>query len=153
MVPEDAQLVFASTGKTLAVGKVEGGMQSDALEGSRINGWDFRLALKEALKRSHLFPEVLDGEEGDYALSAALLAQNQPAIGFAMTVDLTVRYVLIDRRTGEAVFNDRISSSYTAGVGEAFVAATRVRKANEGAVRENIKAFLNQTAELLGGTR
>lgn len=47
----------------------------------------------------------------------------------------TMRYPLVDRRTG---------------VGETFVGAVRVRKANEGAVRENIRTFGSEVAASLG---
>jgi len=156
MIPEGDDATFASTDAALVVGTVQGGEASSAWEGSRISASEYRLALIQALQQSNLFTEVAAeaGGEADYELATFLLSQQQPAGGFGMTVDLVVRYQLIDRRTGSDVFNDKVVSSYRAGVGDAFVGTKRLRKANEGAVRENIKQLLQQIDGLsLGADR
>lgn len=154
MVPEGDDVTFASTDASLVVGTVQGGEESSAWEGSKISPEEYRLALIQALQQSNLFTEIASeaGGEADYELATFLLSQQQPAVGLGMTVDLVVRYQLIDRNSGSDVFNDRIVSSYRAGVGEAFVGAKRLRKANEGAVRENIKQLLQQIDGLSLGT-
>lgn len=81
MVPRDDPLVFASTGRTLGVGHVEGGQESDALlAGSRIDGWTVRLAFREALLRSNLFTEMRDAGDADDVLTTHVLVQHQPAL-------------------------------------------------------------------------
>ena len=148
MVPNTGEVVFQQTGTSLAVGEVGGGTGSDMWKGSKINGSDVRLALIEALRQSNLFTEVTAEGAAAHTLTATLLTQNQPGVGIGMNVQLTIRYVVTHTATGREVFNERVSSSYTAAFGEALVGATRVRKANEGAVRENIRQLLERLEQV-----
>jgi len=50
--------------------------------------------------------------------------------------------------TGDNVFEKLIVSSYSAGIDESFIAVTRLRKANEGAVRNNIEQFIKYLSQL-----
>lgn len=148
MIPKDEKLVFESTGKSLKIVRATGGEETNPMGSSKINAKDYKLALIESIKKSNLFTQVSFDNISDYELTATILSQDQPAIGLDMTVTLTVAYVIKSSSTGDKVFDKPITASYTASVGEAFVGVTRLRKANEGAVRENIKRFLWEISKL-----
>lgn len=59
-----------------------------------------------------------------------------------MRVNMDVSYNL--RRGGASVWRKTIRSTYEAPTSEAFVGATRLRKATEGAARENITALIRE---------
>jgi hypothetical protein len=65
-----------------------------------------------------------------------------------MTVNLTANWKLTHIATRKIVYQDDISKSYTATVGDAFVAIKRLRLAEEGAARENITEGLNRISRL-----
>ena len=69
-----------------------------------------------------------------------------PVWALPLKVDLAVKYVVTEKATNKVVYDSRVISSYKARFGEAFAGTTRVRKANEGAVRENIKKFIEELA-------
>jgi hypothetical protein len=56
--------------------------------------------------------------------------------------------VLTRNATGEDVFRANISSQYTAKTGAAFDGSTRLRLAEEGAARENIKLGVLRLSQL-----
>jgi len=68
MIPNDDELVFDSTGKSLKIGTSVGGEETNPMGSSKINSRDFRLALIESLKKSNLFSEILSSGETDYEL-------------------------------------------------------------------------------------
>jgi len=59
-----------------------------------------------------------------------------------MTFNLDVSYSL--RRGGASLWRKSIRSTYQALMGEAFAGAVRLRKATEGAARENITELIRQ---------
>ena len=145
MIPVDEEHVFENKSKTIEVDFPIGGKESDPMwEGSKIDNASFLNALIMSLKQSNLFTEVDPAENPDIRLSTFIMSQGQPSFGINMTVTLLVRYTLTIAANGSLIWEKDIPSSYTATVGEAFVGAVRVRKANEGAVRENLKALLNE---------
>ena len=62
-----------------------------------------------------------------------------------MRVNMEVSYAM--RRNGTVIWRKSIKSTYNAPLGEAFVGAVRVRKATEGAARENIAALIHSLDE------
>jgi hypothetical protein len=149
MVPDSRGFQFKPSGKTLQVKMVSGGEESDALiAGSKINDTNFYEALTLSLIRSGLFANVNTENLRDYSLTAAILNQDQPVMGLNMTVSMVVGYTLTRISDQTVVMKETIPSTYTAKMGDAFVGMTRVKKANEGAVRENISQFLQKLSKL-----
>ncbi len=99
-------------------------------------------ALEEALRQNGMFAEM----EGKYTVLPSLVHLKQPALGLDMTVTAQVNYIVRDSG-GKIVMEETVSTPYTATVGDAFVGVTRVRLANEGAVRENIGEFIAKLSE------
>lgn len=117
--------------------QVVGGTETTPMGGSGITNEEFRTALESSLVRSGLFRAA---GPGGYQLEAFIADIDQPVIGFSMRVNLDVSYVL--RRGGTTVWRKSIRSTYVAPTGEAFVGGVRLRKATEGAARENIAALI-----------
>jgi len=145
MVPRAESRVFAKTAQPIGVLDVYGGEESDPMwKGSRIDRASFRKALTKALFNAGY--QVFESRSGQptYQLSARIVDQVQPAFGFNMTVGLRVRYTLTSLVDAGFRWEEDVSSASTATVGEAFVGAQRLNKANEGAVRKNIERLLEE---------
>jgi len=69
-------------------------------------------------------------------------------IGLGMTVNATVKYQMKEIDSGKIVLSEIISRPYTAKFSDAVIAVYRLQKANEGAARENIKAFIDRLSNL-----
>jgi hypothetical protein len=90
---------------------------------------------------------VIQGGTGNYSLQVSLVSVDQPLIGFSLTVRISARWVLSDA-TGRVVFDDFIRSEHTATVKDAFAAVARLRLANEGAARENIRLGIERLSRV-----
>lgn len=111
---------------------------------ANITNEDFKEALESSLVCSGMFKNA---GGGGYQIDAFIASIDQPAMGFSMRVNLEVNYLL--RRNGALVWRKSIRSTYEAPTGEAFVGAVRLRKATEGAVRENITILVRSLDEKL----
>lgn len=104
----------------------------------KISDESFAEALRSSIQSSRVFGGVSD--QAPYRLEAFIGTLSQPMMGFSMTVDMKVSYML--RKGGSTVWQRTISSTHTSTPGEAFVGVTRLRMATEGAARENIRLAL-----------
>jgi hypothetical protein len=148
MVPDQKNLIFESTGKTASVTNVNEGGESSGLENASINGKDYRSALIEALANSKLFTRIAVDTVADYEIAPRILAQDQPDVGLDLSVNFFVHYVVTKSQTKEKMYEKTVKSHYTASLLSCCIAAVRLQKANEGAVRENIKLFLQDISIL-----
>jgi len=146
MVPNGVQMV-SSCPDTVRV-QVTGGSKTNPMGTSEILGNDFREAVQTSLRENRVFAGVEEGGQSDYRLDIAILSVGQPAVGLAMTVSMTTSWKLSHSTTGEKVWEDTISSSYTAKFSESVLGYERLRKANEGAARENIREALKRMSDL-----
>lgn len=102
------------------------------------------LEFGEALRLSLGNHAMLAEDDGRFAITAELREGEQPLFAANITANLATRYLVVDVASGETVFDETVNSSFTANFSTAFVADERLRLANEGAVRENIRAFLKR---------
>jgi hypothetical protein len=116
---------------------VVGGSEYTAMGGAGITNHEFKQALESSLVQSGLFQSAAPG---GYQLEAFIADIDQPVIGFSMRVNMDVSYTL--RRGGTTVWRKSVRSTYVAAASEAFAGALRLRKATEGAARENIVALI-----------
>ena len=121
----------------VTVGTVAGGGATNPLWKSDVSDDDFRQALEQSLS----LHAMLAGTPR-YLLNAQLKSLDQPLIEFQATVTATVHYTLILTADRRPVWDQTLTTSYTAKVGDALVGPERIRLANEGAMRENIKLML-----------
>ena len=114
---------------------------------SQISNDAFAQALRDSIEKAGLFSGVTaDGSR--YRLTSFIGKVDQPMFGFSFTVKMEVSYTLKDTKSGSTVWTKDINSEYTATTGQAFAGVERLRLANEGAARENIRQALTEMAAL-----
>lgn len=121
--------------KAITIANVSGGSETNPLWLSKVSNENFQ----EALQQSLALHAMAADKPGRYWLTAELISLNQPFAGFDMTVTAKVHYVLSDTTGQPPRFDQTIETPYTANFSDNFLAAERLRLANEGAVRENIE--------------
>jgi hypothetical protein len=127
---------------------VIGGKETSKMWVSQISDQDFAQALQDSIMQSGLFRRVMGTGVAAYELQAFIVGLNQPMFGASMTVSMEVNYSLARTNPKEVVWQKAITSTYTAPFSEAFVGATRLRKANEGAARKNIEQAIAEISQL-----
>lgn len=104
-------------------------------------------ALSDAIIASKAFSGVLkDG--GDYKLTVQVFNQTAPTMGFSMTSTLEMGWTLTRKDSGAVVWQQAIKTEHTAGVGDAFSGAERVKLVISTAVKKNYVEGLNRIAAL-----
>ena len=78
---------------------------------------------------------------GPNVLTATLVDLKQPLVGTSLTVTSIVRYAM-KNASGQSVFDQTITASYTAAFSDSLLAVERLRLANEGSARANIAKFI-----------
>lgn len=129
----------------LSVRDVGGGTETNPMWKSNIGTLEFEQALEESLQSIGLFAQKGLGE---YFLTAQIQDVHQPLMGFDLTVTATVLYIVTERKSGKDIFNKTISVPYTANFSSSFYAVERLRIANEGAVKVNIKQLVDELLKL-----
>lgn len=117
-------------------------------DSSAIGSADFQWALEQAIGKAQTFRSVVRGNGADCQLTVHFEKLTQPEMGANLTVRITARWQLQRNGGGQALADEVVESSHTAKWGEAFVFATRLRLATEGAARENIQEGLARLAKL-----
>jgi hypothetical protein len=126
---------------------VSGGKETSKMGASQISNDAFAQALRESIEKAGLFSSVAaDGAR--YRLTGFIGKVDQPMFGFSFTVKMEVSYALKDTKSGSTLWTKDINSEYTATAGQAFAGVERLRLANEGAARENIRQALTEMAAL-----
>lgn len=108
---------------------------------------EFAEAIKTSISQSGLFARIA-ADAADYDLAVEIVRVDLPLMGFSMTVSMEATWRLMRRGDSNPVWQKAVMSTFTAKAGEAFVGATRVRLANEGAARNNIKDAITAMSEL-----
>lgn len=127
---------------------VIGGKETSKMWVSQISDQDFTQALQDSIVQAGLFRKVTMSSPAAYRLDTFLVQMNQPIFGASMTVSLEVNYSLTRTNPKDIVWQKAITSTYTAPFSEALIAATRLRKATEGAARKNIEQAINEMSQL-----
>lgn len=122
--------------------EVTGGSETNPLWASKVSSAAFQRALENSLKAAGLYSP--SGVSGNYQLTADLLSLDQPVLGIDMTVGANVRYSLTERTTRKEVFSKVLQTSYTAKFSDAFAGTQRLQLANEGSIRANIAALIEE---------
>jgi hypothetical protein len=129
----------------ILVNNVSGGENTNVFWTSEIGNTEFKKALEISLSTAKL---LATGEEGKYSLNTKLLKVDQPKVGLDLTVTIAVQYKLVRLLDGKELFNETITSPYTATQSDSFLASDRLKLANEGAVRNNLTQLINSLYEL-----
>lgn len=135
--PADPSLAHA-----VNIHAVAGGSETNPMWVSKVSDKDFKAALVRTLQSAGLLSG--DGSSPRYQLDATLLSLEQPMFGLDLKVTCSVRYDLSDAATGKRVFGKTITTPFTATFSDSALAVARLRIANEGAVRENLRELLDE---------
>ena len=95
--------------------------------------------IEEILRTSAIFSELLKAGEADYRLEIFVRHVIQKESAFKTTVMVFTSWTLTAFKSHNVVWNSFISTQYTAAYGHLPHGWTRLKMAQEGAVRENIK--------------
>jgi len=128
----------------ILLGDVGGG--EPPTEDSSIGDAELRQAVQDALQQYRLLQT--DGARARFRLNVSLVRLSHPGAGLDLTVNSQVRYTLARADLGVVLFNEVVKASYTATMGDEFVAFLRARVAKEGSIRANIAAFLDRLRTL-----
>ena len=137
MVPSNVQLVNHHANSVATA--VLGGENTNSLLTSEISSKGYKQALDQSLRKSGLFSGMRQWSDSDYQLTVRLAKAKQPLVGLGMTVRLSADWQMSRAADGQPVWQETINSEYTGRFTESVIGYERLRKANEGAVRENIR--------------
>ena len=126
---------------SLEIQDVTGGKETNAMWHSEVSNTDFKTALVASMKTAGLLSEA---NAARFKVRVTLLKLDQPFMAIDMKVIATVRYVVVDAKSGAEILNEVVTTPFTAHLGDAVVGTTRLRLANEGAARKNIAGFIAQ---------
>ncbi|MCB9947123.1 MAG: hypothetical protein H6842_04755 [Rhodospirillaceae bacterium] len=132
--------------RAVSVSAVSGVEGTDSLWMSELAATAFQDALNQSLAAQQLLADTPAAAR--YALNAQILEVSQPRVGFDMTAETRISYVLSDLATGQQPFAETISSEGTASFGDDLNGDERRRLATEAAVRSNIRQFLERLASV-----
>jgi hypothetical protein len=124
----------------VAIEAVGGGSETNAMWASQVGNLEFKAALSESLKAAGI---LADGP-ARYTLVAALISLDQPTFGFDMTVTAKVQYAVTDTTTNAVVWHEVVTTPHTATTSDSLAGVTRLRLANEGAMRKNIARLIER---------
>jgi hypothetical protein len=130
----------ASLQHAMCVRTVTGGEKTNPLWVSKVDNDGFKTALTSSMTGAGL---LADGSGCNYPIDVNLLGLSQPAMGFDMTVTSHVNYKVYGA-DGAPFLLQTIDAPYTANFSSAFMGVERLKKANEGAIRESITQFFGK---------
>lgn len=138
--PENVSLI-----KSITVGQVMGGHETNPMLGPQINNANFKAALVQSLQQANLYHSF---SGAPYILNADLVNLEQPLLGLNLTVIYTVHYQLKNVPKNKTIYDKNIVASYTAKVSDSLLAVKRLKLANEGAARANIEKLITDLYQL-----
>jgi hypothetical protein len=115
---------------------------------SEISNDAFAQALRDSIEKSGIFAKVGRSGGARYQLQALVDRIDHPSAGVSFTVKMDVSYTLIDTQAIKTLWSQTISGEHIAHFGDAVLASTRLRRAEEGAAKANIEQALTQIAAL-----
>lgn len=126
---------------SMSVGAVTGGSETSPLWKSEVSSKDFA----EALRQTLVARTMIATANARYVLAAELIELDQPLLGgFDMEVTSKVKYTLTRTKDSKTVFETTVTAPYTANFSSTFLGVERLRLANEGSMRENIRIMLDE---------
>ncbi len=118
--------------------RVKGGESTSLWWGSKVSGLTLEQALEDSLHSVGMLPPSPQAP-ALYQLRVQMLSLVQPLVAADTTVTLTISYSLLDRNSGAVLYQRAVRTAHTTDFGDSMLSLPdRMRRANEGAVRENI---------------
>lgn len=127
--------------RAVCVERVDGGKKTNPLWVSEVDNRSFLRALEGSLRLSGLLADP--PERCRFGVDAHLLGLSQPFIGFDVRVTANVNYRVRQAGVTEPYFLKTTTAAHTAKfTADKVLWASRLKLANEGAIRENIASFI-----------
>jgi hypothetical protein len=146
MVPAGFEVAKKIPG-AVRVEEAVGGHETNPLWTSQISSTAFTEALTNSIAKAGLFDSVLKQGNADYILNVTILSYDQPWVGLDLDIKMKTKWELTDAKKLIPVWSDTFETTYRAKASDALIAAERLQKANEGAVRTNIAEGINRLSE------
>ncbi len=128
--------------------EVTGGRATEPTGTPQIANDAFDEAITETLIKARTFAKVQDNKAGNYELSVIIFNVQQPSSGGRASVTMETGWTLTNRLTGEVVWQQALRSTYTASSDSDITFVGRLKKATEGAAKDNIKQGVTEIARL-----
>jgi hypothetical protein len=125
----------------MCVRNVAGGEETNPMWASKVDDKGFRAAIASSLDSAGLTAPGADSCH--FPIDVNLLGLSQPSMGLDMTVTSHVNYKVYDT-AGQPLLLETIDTPYTAKFSDAFAGVKRLQLANEGSIRESIRAFFDK---------
>ncbi|MFO1079707.1 MAG: hypothetical protein U1E23_03650 [Reyranellaceae bacterium] len=123
----------------IAVGSVILGPDGGQPWRGNVSAADIQATLARTLAEANLGGTAAGGR---FRLDGALLTLQRPYAGFAMTVTAQIAWRLTDGATGAVVYDQTLTSLGSASLDDAITNETRLRIADERAVRANLRMLV-----------
>ena len=146
MIPETASI--EKTHPYSVNVEVTGGRATEPTGTPQIANDAFDEAITETLIKAKTFAKVHDNKAGNYELRVIIFNVQQPSSGATASVTMETGWTLTNRLTGEVVWQQALRSTYTASSDSDITFVGRLKKATEGAAKDNIKQGVTEIARL-----
>jgi hypothetical protein len=123
----------------------EGGEITIPFWNPKVSDRQFMRALHESITKSGVFSAIIQGEDADYRLVVEILNLYQAE---GITTAIVTNWRLTKVSTNDLIFDDVIISSHTTSFWDGVLYFIRLRRATEGAARENIRRGINRLSKL-----
>lgn len=128
--------------------EVTGGRATEPTGMPQIANEAFETAITQTLENIRAFERIHEKKTGNYELSVIIFNVQHPPSGGSATVTIETGWTLTNRLTGEIVWQQALRSTYTASSDSDITLIGRLRKATEGAAKDNIKQGVTEITRL-----
>lgn len=146
MIPETA--VIEKTHPYSVNVEVTGGRATEPTGMPQIANEAFDKAITATLEKTRAFERIHEDKTSNYELSVIIFNVQHPPSGGSATVTIETGWTLTNRLSGKIVWQQALRSTYTASSGSDITFVGRLRKATEGAAKDNIKQGVTEITRL-----
>ena len=146
MIPETASI--EKTHPYSVNVEVTGGRATEPTGTPQIANDAFDEAITATLTKAKTFAKIQSDRAGNYELNVIIFNVQHPASGDSASVTIETGWTLTNRLTGEIVWQKALRSTYTASSDSDITFVGRLKKATEGAAKDNIKQGVTEIARL-----
>ncbi|MEL6977392.1 MAG: hypothetical protein AAGM38_01780 [Pseudomonadota bacterium] len=125
--------------QSMTVGDVSGGEETTLISNSKISNEAFREALTTSMRLNGMLSEA---PSDDFSVEAEILSVEQPTLQINFTTTAIVTYRVVATSSGAELYRQTVKTESEAKFTDSIVRQERIRIATEGAMKENIAAFM-----------
>ncbi len=130
----------------IVISKVGGGEKTNPLLCSKVDNKELHEALLLSLGQYGFLSD--SDVDALFRLEVFLIELRQPIVGLTMIVTSAMRYKLTRSRDDQVMYDEIITASDQATLGDTFYGPHRLKLANEKSIRANIAVFLQDLHSL-----